>query len=219
MKTTLLLLAGLSLSPGLWAQSTTYLYTGNSLSVSDFTPPCGTGPCANFPAGAHWSGQLTTSSPLPSSAPMNNIFSMVSSFSFTNGLNFFSSADSNLRVNSIFASTDVAGNIALGDLTVFIWQSGSSPHSSGDRLAFMQINLPDLAYNNRACQTVGISYSGVLDSCILQAASDASTSEGAQNTPGTWTKATASSPVQNGASSRKLHGAAGSIDMPLSPGP
>ena len=216
LKRWLPILTSLFLSPGLWAQTTTFTYTGNVFGVSNFTAPCGTGPCANYPSGARWTGHFTTSNPLPNNLGFyTDITGQVTNFSFTDGLNTFSSADPNMRVNAFFVKTDAGGNVTVADLSGWLWQTGSNPHSSGDRLAFMQIDTPDLAYNNGSCPTVGTSFSGVPDSCTSVPAFDASTSLGSQNTPGIWTRSAASAALVNTVS-RKVHGIAGTFDLPLS---
>jgi hypothetical protein len=144
-----------------------------------------------------------------------NITSQVTNFSFTDGLNTFSSANPNMRVGAFFVQTDAGGNVTIADLSGWLWQTGSTPHSSGDRVAFMQIDTPDLAYNNGSCPAVGPTFSGVPDSCASAPAIDAYTSFGGQNTPGTWTRSAA---LAN-AVSRKVQGIAGAFDLPLSLAP
>ena len=145
MKRWLPILASLLLSPSVWAQTTVYTYTGNVLFVSNYTPPCGTGPCANYPSGAHWTGQFTTASPLPSNlSSYTEVTSQVTSFSFSDGLNVFSDSNPNMRVGFFFVETDAGGNIVVADIGGSLWQSGSSPHTGTDRVAFMHNQLPRL---------------------------------------------------------------------------
>jgi hypothetical protein len=75
-------LLGLFLSLGLWAQTTTYSYTGQARFVGNFFEPCGVRPCANYPPASVVTRQFTTAAPLASNLPTSNIFPQVTSFSF-----------------------------------------------------------------------------------------------------------------------------------------
>ena len=196
MKKRLLVLAsllGLFVSPSLWAQATVYSFTGPVYSsFFNFTSPCGTGPCANYPPGSRLTGQFTTAAPLASNLSHVVVNPQVTSFNFTDGLNSYSSANPNVRGNQFTVSTDAGGNIILSggdEIRVSLWQTGSSPHAVGDRVAFAQI-VPGLVrgFNNFPCGAVGISVGGVPDSCLGPAA-DASTSAGINDVvSGTWSR-------------------------------
>ena len=212
------ILASLFLSPCAWAQTTVYAYTGNVLLVSNYTAPCGTGPCADFPSGTHWTGQFTTASPLPSNlSTYTEVTTQVTSFSFSDGLNVFANSNPNMRVGFFFVQTDAGGNITVASIGASLWQSGSSPHSGTNRVAYMQINSPDYAYNNGTCSLIGVSYSGVPDSCKVLPTVDASTSFGSQGVanPGLWSESNGAPPALVSAVSRKAHGSAGTFDLPL----
>lgn len=189
LKRLLLALAALCLSPSLWA--TTYLYTGAPYTaVLNFTNPCATGPCANYALGEKISGQFTTAAPLAANLVNQNIYPMFTSYSFTDGINTYSSGNANSRVYQFQVSTDAGGNVTLGaadSLIIELWQTGSNPHSAGNRVATSEI-FPsgDLSFNNFNCALLGTSpFTGVLDNCA-GAIADASSSQGASSAPGTW---------------------------------
>ena len=183
----LVMAAALSVAPNLWAQ--TYTYTGNTYtSFGDFTSPCGTGPCENYAAGQKISGKFTTASPLAPNLTNANIFPNVTSFSFTDGVNTYSSADSNSRALEFQATTDPSGNITDWHLQLDHWQSGSNPHTAGSRVAILDTNLgSDTGVNDAPCGTVYTSpVTGVADTCGAYGV-DASTSfAGTLTSPGSW---------------------------------
>ena len=196
MRKRLLVLAslfGLLVSPSSWAQATVYSFTGPIYSsFTNFTSPCATGPCANFSPGSRLTGQFTTAVPLASNLSDVVINPQVTSFSFTDGVNTYSSANPNVRPNTFRVSTDAGGNITLSGsdfILITLWQTGSSPHAVGDRGAWARI-LPSSvdAFNNYSCATVGTSVGGVSDSC-LAATVDPSTSQALNDAvTGTWSR-------------------------------
>lgn len=219
MKIWLPILTSFFLATSPWAQTTTYTYVGpDATTFVNFTAPCGTGPCANFPPGTHLTGQFTTAAPLSANLPGNNISAQVTSFSFTDGLNTYSSADPDVRVYNFTVATDAGGNVTLintSQIVVERWQTGSSPHAAGDRYSLAMIwtgTLGGVSHNNAGCTKVGVSIVGAPDTCTTEAP-DVSTST-ASAPKGTWTKFPVA-PVLNGASSRKAHGGAGTFDLPL----
>jgi hypothetical protein len=188
LKHVLLMAAILPLSPGLWAQ--TYTYTGMAYTtLGDFTSPCATGPCANYAPGQKISGHFMTASPLPPNLVNANIFPNVTSFSFTDGVNTYSSSDANSRAFEFQATTDPGGNITDWHLQFDHWQTGSDPHSAGNRSAILDTSLGgDTGVNDADCVVVAISspLTGVADVCNGYTV-DASTSFGGTlDNPGSW---------------------------------
>jgi hypothetical protein len=186
-------LLALFLSSNLWAQATVYSYTGAVFTdFQNFTPPCATGPCANFPAGTRARGQFTTAAPLANNLSHANIFPQVTSYSFTDGLNGYSNTNPNVRVFAFYVSTDASGNMALtvGDgISLQLWQTGASPHVIGNRFALLNIySSGSGGINNNLCAMVGTSPIGTPDVCTLQT-SDASISLGFVVGAGTWSNA------------------------------
>ncbi len=178
LQRSLFVLAALCFSPSLGA--TTYVYTGAPYTaVFNFTSPCAIGPCANYVVGEKVTGQFTTTAPLGSNLANQNVFPSVTSYSFLDGLVTYSSADPNSRVDNLVVSTDAIGGIVAFDVVVMRWQSGSSPHVAGDRLArfFVSSSSVDVTENNAPCAAVVTAPSGVPDACVAFAP-DASTSFG-----------------------------------------
>jgi len=196
MKKLLLVLSsllGLFLSPSLWAQATVYSFTGPVYSAfNNFTSPCAIRPCTNYPPGSRATGQFTTRAPLASNQLHVLVNSQVTSFSFTDGVNSYSSGNPNVRANQFTVSTDAGGNITLSgmdEIRITLWQTGSSPHAVGDRAAFFQIQPGFVdGLNNLGCAGLGTSLGGVPDSCT-NATVDASSSGGINAVvPGTWSQ-------------------------------
>ena len=164
----LLALASLCLSPSLWA--TTYSYQGPPYtSKIDYTSPCVTGPCANYALGQRITGQFTTAAPLPPNLVGLDVHASVTSYLFTDGVNNYSSSDPNTRFSIFAISTDAAGHIiaASSEVQIQLWQSGSSPHHSGDRGAVFDAcsgscggQGGDQAVNDFDCTTVQVSGGG-----------------------------------------------------------
>ena len=182
----LLVLAALCFSPSLWA--TTYVYTGAPYTgVLNFTSPCGAGPCANYVVGEKIIGQFTTAAPLAPNLTNQNVFPSMTSYSFTDGIDTYSSANPNSRVDNLVVSTDASGTITAWDVVIMLWQTGTSPHSAGDRLARFNVtsSTPDVTENNTPCAIVVTAPSGVPDACVVFTP-DASTSFGDASTNGTW---------------------------------
>jgi hypothetical protein len=163
------------------AQATTYSYTGTVLSVvTNFTAPCAIAPCANYTGTSNVTGSLTTAAPLAANLPAGtNISALAASFSFTDGVNTISSSDPNTRRFFVLAGTDGTGNIVGADILLEIWETGTSPHSAGNRFSFFEFGggTLDRAYNNVPCATVGTSALSDLDTCIAAAGVDLSTSQ------------------------------------------
>ena len=176
--------------------ATTYVFIGAPYSagpIVNLTPPCATGPCANYAPTMRISGWFTTDSPLPPNLPgVTEISPLVTSFRFTDGINSFSSSDPNVRRIQFAVGTDSTGNILRGgdtSIVLQLWQTGSAPHSTTDRLAFLIIDvMQDTAGNNGPCPNVvpGPSLSGDTDVCSVTGNSDASTSRALPEVFGAW---------------------------------
>ena len=188
MRRFLLLVAGACLSPGLWAA--TYTYTGSPFTQStSFYAPCAAGPCANFPAGATVNGWFTTAAPLAGGLPLGDVYASVTGYSFTDGINTYSSADPNSRVYSFLVETHPSGNVAAVQLTFSVWKTGSSPHAAQDRVSSIAIIGPTagwaVADNNDRCLAVGAeTNTGVADTCVSFTADGSSSF--ATGPYGTW---------------------------------
>lgn len=172
------------------ALATTYVYTGlNYNSVTDFTPPCTTGPCSNYTMSMKASGYFTTATPLPPNLVGSTIAaSDVTSYSFSDGINTYTNTDPNARIHRIQAlTTDASGRLTGYQIMFELWQSGTSPHAVNDRFAYVYVTTSaSFTRNNDVCSLVGNSYIGVPDSCNSNA-TDSQTSVASSNVPGTWT--------------------------------
>jgi len=186
LKRSLLIFAALCVSPGVSAA--TYVYKGAPYTlVQDFIGPCGAGPCANYALGEKITGQFTTAVPLAPNLSSQNILPSVTSYSFTDGVDTYSSADPNARVDDFVVSTDSSGNISAFDVKIIIWQTGTSPHTAGDRVARFDVSSSstDITENDAPCVVVVIAPSGVSDACVTFAP-DGSTSFGDAITHGAF---------------------------------
>ena len=174
-----------------------YVYKGAPYTlVQDFAGPCGEGPCANYVIGEKVTGQFTTAVPLAPNLSNQNILPSVTSYAFSDGVDTYSSADPNVRVDDFVVSTDSNGNISAFDVMLIIWQTGTSPHAAGDRVARFAVSssFEDLAENDAPCVVIVTAPSGASDACVTFAP-DGSTSLSEANTYGAFSIVTAPAPV------------------------
>jgi hypothetical protein len=152
------------------AYSATYVYTGsNYATVVDHTT-CTAGTCADYSTSMSATGSFTTAAALPPNLSAVEITPLVTSYSFSDGLNTYTSSDPNGRVVEFRVSTDGSGAIVATGTTITLhtWTTGSSPHAIGDRFNELGLrSIGDVASNNLTCAGVGTaSSSGVPDSCL-----------------------------------------------------
>lgn len=147
----------------------TYTYTGGLYpAVANFTPPCSAGPCADYSTSMRVTGWFTTAVPLATNLASQDVTSLVTSYSFSDGINTIASSDPNARIYLPFViSTDGSGNIvpASSSLSVMLWETGTAPHNAADRLSYIDPTGGSNAVNNNGCATVGLSIAGTPDSC------------------------------------------------------
>jgi hypothetical protein len=128
-----------------------------------------------------------------------NVLGSVTSYSFTDGINTYSSANTSARVFVFVVSTDSKGDITAFGITIYLWQTRTSPHAANDRSA--GIALADFlsgaasAFNNFKCVQVGVAPSGVADACVL-GFPDGSTSDAVSASMGSFTTLQAQVQVQ-----------------------
>ncbi|MBK7472175.1 MAG: hypothetical protein IPI73_17750 [Betaproteobacteria bacterium] len=126
-------LFGLFVTSGLFAQATTYTYTGVAYSgISNFSA-CATGPCRNYSAGARITGQFTTAAPLAANLAVGNILPQVTSYAFSDGLVTLASTDPVVRANVI---------------NIQAWRSDQAARGDG-RGAQMGIHAPQRQYDQQ----------------------------------------------------------------------
>jgi hypothetical protein len=177
-----LIFGGISL-PAL--AQTTYTYTAapNYNNFINFTPPCTIGPCANYTSGMHPTGSFTTAAPLGPNLSNVDIAAMITSFSFSDGINTYTSP--NGRIIDFHVYTDASGiptNSTFFDLQT--WNTGGPTHMSGDRFSIFSIDFSASVTNNDNCSTVGSS-GGTADTCI-SSGGDANTSTASNAGSGVW---------------------------------
>lgn len=166
----LLMAVVLALS-GLAAHAATYSYTGpNYTTFTVRIPPCGTGSCADYTVAMRVQGTFTTAAPLPPNLGFQDLTPLVTAFSFSDGVQTFSSGDPLVRLYMIRGSTDAGGAITNFDFIAQRWQT-AGPHAPGDRVDFVTANdNMSVGDHNLSCTTVGPSSNGTLDTCTTSAA-------------------------------------------------
>jgi len=184
MRRLALICAAAFLTSSGWAA--TYTFTGsNYTTTTDFTS-CTAGACANFTTSMNLSGSFTVAAPLGTSLVNQNIASQLTSYSFSDGITTFASTDPNSRIFDFVVSTGASGNITSAEIFLEEWQSGASPHMSGDRVALVFIGAggTTLAYDNASAIFVGTAPSGVADASTITTPDDATSI--ANGPSGTW---------------------------------
>ncbi len=180
---------------GAQAQAVTYAVTSTSnyTSVTDYTSPCTTGPCANYTTSQNISGSFDVPTALAPNLSNADIHASVTAYSFADGINTYASTDPSVRTSVFRVSTDGSGNITVAT-TLFLlekWLTGTSPHSVNDRVAIVSIGGGvSFTRHNLYCTGVGPSGTGMPDSCYqtgqdtsTSSASGATISMAAQSTP------------------------------------
>ena len=170
-----------------WA-ATTYTYTSsNYINVIPFTSPCSAGTCANYTTSMHLAGSFSTATPLAANLSGADVRAQVTSFSFNDGINTYTSSDPNVRLLGLQLSTDSSG-VPIGSntfLDIQQWTSGTVPHTAGNRFNAIFVNANPDDFNNVGCLVVG-TFNGVTDACTANAG-DSNQSEGQAGSAGTWT--------------------------------
>jgi hypothetical protein len=183
MKANPVMALALALASNGWAA--TYTYTGATYTTVGDYSSCAIGPCANYSSAMRVSGSFTTATPLAANLADADVTGQVSSFTFSDGINTLASTDASVRKFYIYATTDGAGQLTAATVSLQRWLSGSSPHSTGDRVSWVLIWSGGVTgYHNYPCSTVATSPGGTADSCTV-AFADASSSDSGAGT-GDW---------------------------------
>lgn len=118
------------------AQSATYSISHPSYNgVTNYEPPCAQPPCVTYRNAMSLTGTFTTDAPLEPDLALQTIYSRVTSFRFSDGVNIYADGDPNVRVSSFGVRTDSSGAIIEHSINISKWLSGSNPHSPQDRFS------------------------------------------------------------------------------------
>jgi hypothetical protein len=188
-------------------QAATYSYAGTTYDTISNNTTCTIGNCpATYTTAMRVTGSFTTAGPLAANLSNVDVSSLVTSYSYNDGINTIASGDPNARINDFHVSTDGSGAIVSPfSIVVNRWTTGTSPHSAGDR--FNQIS-----FNNANSSAVNDGFCVIVTT--TDSADDCSGIAGDSNTSGA-SSTTPQAPVFLSAVSRRLHGAAGTFDLPL----
>lgn len=191
----LLALAMAAAASAAQAQST-YSYTGAVYAgFTNFTT-CQAGDCEDFLPGQNVSVSFQTASPLAPNLSSANIASLVTSFSATDGLTTYSSAEPQSYVFRLIVSTDVTGAMTSADVTVLRDQTatlaaapGSAPFSNPNTKLDSLVVAADgtsFARHNATCDSIGVAPSGRLNSCLTFKLVDPGISSATASAPVLW---------------------------------
>lgn len=151
MKRLLMLLVALVAMPTLAA---TYTYTGPLFSTITNHTTCTVGICADYSGSMRVTGFFTTAAPLASGLVGSNVTTLVTSYSFNDGVNTIASSDANARLYDVIVSTSGTGAITAWNFAVQRWTTNNpGPHVVNDRQNAIIIDSAvfDAAFNNAQC--------------------------------------------------------------------
>lgn len=184
------------------AGAVTWSYTGANYlaqNITNFTNnPCSAGVCASFTPAMKISGSFTVSgSSLPANLTLSEIGPTVTAYSFSDGVNTYSSTDTaSSRMDRFMVTTDNNGALTAVLIQLQVWKTGTQPHSGTNRFSWMRISTSlntDNFYHNNGCSSVGQSTAGSVDAC-LQNGLDGNSSSGG-SLLGVWTLGAITPPV------------------------
>ena len=187
------------MSPAMWA-SATYTFTGSNYNQFGNFSTCSVGPCANFTTSMSPSGSFTIATALPANSIETDITSQLISYSFSDGLHTYTNGDPNVRIFAFEVGTDATGKIKDHFIYIELWQTGSSPHTAGNRFARIAITNINSSYasvveNDASCGvSVGTSTAGIADTCLNEGATQDSSYSFAQDLTGIWTSSSSTTP-------------------------
>jgi hypothetical protein len=153
------------------ASAATYTVSssGNYTAKTDFTAPCAAGICANFSLTMNVSGTFDVPT-LAANLLISDIAATVTSFSFSDGINTYSSADPDVRIYQFLVTTNASGALTSASIVLMRWLTGATPHTTADHMSVVNlIGTSANAYNNAQCGVVGTAPSGAIDSCTTLA--------------------------------------------------
>lgn len=179
----LLLLAFLAMPAG----ATTYYFVGGAIHLRTDHTTCGTGTCADFPAGGRATGSFTTAAPLAANLPAADRSGAVTGFGFSDGVTAYSSANPNARLFKFELGTDASGVPTSVSITIQQWQA-DAPHDAGNsRFDVLVIGSIVSGAKNTNCTAFGASPdTGVPDSCTSGSSATTDTSAGGSTLPWQW---------------------------------
>ena len=152
------------------ANAATYTVSpsGNYTSKTDFTAPCAAGTCANFSLAMNVSGTFNVPT-LAANLVNSDIGATLTSFSFSDGINTYSSADPAVRIGRFEVTTNASGALTSANILVEKWLTGATPHTTADYFSWFFINGSSVVqlYNNARCSGVGTTPYGVTDFCFV----------------------------------------------------
>lgn len=150
------------------AQITYTSSVGNYISVTDFASCPGGETCTNYTTAMRQSGSFTVAAALAPNLANADIAGLVTSYSFSDGINTYSNTNADNRIGFFSVSTDASGAITAANIFIQKWLSGTSgSHAAGDRFSYIWFGSPlfvSQSVNNTTCGNV----STVGDVCISE---------------------------------------------------
>jgi hypothetical protein len=150
-----------------WAGATYTFHTSSYSTINNFTT-CAVGPCASYTPAESITGSFTLAAPLgPNFSAATDITNQIIAYSLSDGINTFTNTNTASRIYGFQVGTDGAGNVNVVTINVELWQTGTSPHAIGNRVALIGLNGPSVnqGFNNYSCTAVGPGPNLVPDIC------------------------------------------------------
>jgi len=164
---------------------TTYTFSGPTFDTIDNHSTCVVGTCAEYTTAHRVTGTIITASVLNPNLGLQDISGLVSSWTFSDGVNTIASTQPAARVGQIHASTDGAGNITSVSLNVYLWQALPPTLDGTANERFNSITILDFVPLNVATTNARCTEVSGLDCSLFANNTDSST--GQKSAMGTWT--------------------------------
>lgn len=187
---------GLSLICALFTgavQAASYQFTGPTYSsVSNYTPPCAQGDCADYTVAMQPRGWFSYLGSLAPNLAGHNLHAdpNLMSYGFSDGLTAMESSQAGSRLVNFQVWTDATGNLVGWLVNVQQWQDNlAGPHPVDSRLNILALSSASSStnYHNLSCGIVGPAVpSGVADACQLFGVSASSSSADHSNAGAAW---------------------------------
>lgn len=138
-----------------------------------FQPPCRVGTCTNYGGDTKVSGSFVTSNRLQPNLVGAEIYPNLLGYTFTDGVNTYSSSNPDGRVHSFLVWTSDTGAVITQSIWLVTWTSGPTPHKQGDRINSLTLRGTFVsAHNNDSCLALATSAgpnvnTGVSDTCAF----------------------------------------------------
>ena len=169
-----------------------YSFVSNQYSIiRNYTPPCSAPTCANYLATMRVGGAFSTSGPLSANLTSQNISGLLTSWSFSDGINTISNTNPLAQIFDFSVTTDSSGAIIQSNIQLQKWQQ--TPQVGG------YFNLIEIQGNNQSAAFTAVQCDSLVGSICRGWSYPSSSSLGASRQSGIWIVNTATFGISSSA--------------------